>query len=393
MPSLQVAYVVEPPYSTFALNEILALRGIGVGVTVLNSYRPFAQPQPVGEKMRAEAHYFSAHYAGLPAALLRAMGHPRRLMRVVAAVLRHKLSPRLLLLAAEYAEVVRRGGVTHVHAMYGTTPATIAVLTAWLAGVPYSFTCHAYEIYLSNPLLGWKAAGAAFVTTISRFNERYMLERWPIDPRRLHVVHLGVDADHWNRPTSRSPRSERVAEVVCVAALIPCKGHAWLLRAAALLRERHAMRVTLVGDGECRKDLEREAEQLQLTDVVVFAGAQPHEVVRRLVQDADLFVLPCIVDDTGYHDGLPVALMEAMAAGVPVISTTVSGIPELVEDERSGLLVAPRDAGALARAIGRVLDNPALSRALAEAGRDRVRSEFSLERNATAMRRLFDGAR
>jgi colanic acid/amylovoran biosynthesis glycosyltransferase len=380
--------VIEPPYATFVLSEIKALRAAGVRVTVFNSFRPFEQFEPEAEEERRGSHYFPPRYRGTVAANLRAaVGHPARYARAAADVARHGLPWRLLVLSAQYAAVVEATGVEHVHGMYGTTPASIALLTAALAGRPFSFTCHAYDIYRPNPQLRWKLARARFVTTISRFNKQYMADHYGAAPDKVHVVHLGVDDALW------LPRPERAAtdvtRIVCVASFIPCKGHAVLLEACALLQPRGRFHLTLVGGGQERDALRAQAERLGLGPQVTFAGALNQRDIAGLLRTADVFALPCIVDDHGYHDGLPVALMEAMASGVPTISTPVSGVPELITHGSSGLLVPQRDPAALAAAITEVSGTPALWEALSRGGRLRVEEIFNLRRNAREMSALF----
>ena len=386
---LHVGYVVEPPYPTFSVHELLAVREQGVRVTAFNSFRPFTQPYAEAESLRQESRYFPDGYRGLVASQLgSAAASPSGSARAAAFVLRHRLPPRLLVLSAHYARCVRRDGIQVLHATYGTTPATIAMLTSWMAGVPYGFTCHAYEMFLPNPLLPSKVEHAAYVTVVSEFAKRFVVERFGVRADKLRVVYLGVDTQAIQQ---RPPRAAAPPYVVaCVASLVPPKGHSVLLRACRRLVERGlAVRVRLVGDGELRPALERQQGELGLAAHAELLGWRPPDEVMRILNAADAFTLPCVVDADGNRDGIPVALMEAMAIGLPVVSTTVSGIPELIENDVSGLLVPSGDDAALADALQRTLTDAALAARLGAAARRRIEGRFDRRASASRMIELF----
>jgi colanic acid/amylovoran biosynthesis glycosyltransferase len=389
---LRVGYVLEPPYPTFWLAEIEAVRQAGAEVVVFNSFRPFPQAYPAAEATRQASHYFPARYSGVVGASAhRALFRPGAMARVIAFVLRHGLGMRLVALAAYYARVVQEQGIQHLHAGFGTTPATVAMLTAWLSGRPYSFTLHAYDVFLPNPLLPEKARGARFYTTISHFNREYIQAAYPeVDTSRLEVVHLGVDVDAWT-PRPAEP-TNAVPLCACVANLITCKGHHVLLEAAAILKQEGTpLHCLVIGDGEQRGRLEDLARTLGLADLVTFAGRLDSAAVRASLRRSDVFALPAVVAEQGNHDGLPVALMEAMACGVPVVSSQLSGIPELVIDGVTGLLTVPGDAAALARALRSLLVNAPLRQSLTRAARERVVAEFDIAKTAARMVQLFAG--
>jgi glycosyltransferase involved in cell wall biosynthesis len=386
--TLRVAYILEAPYPTFAVNEVLALRRRGVEVTVLNSYRPFEQQDPAAETMRRESFYFASGYRRtLWANLYMAVLRPLAYFWVIVAMLRHRLLWHLLPLSAEYAYLLKQRRVAHVHGMYGTTPATLALLVARLAGLPFSFTCHSYEILLPNPLLTWKARHARFLTTISEFNRRHIHETFPrIAHDKVHVVYLGVDVELWHTKVEET----NPPLILSVASLIPCKGHLCLVRALGLLREKGIdYKALFVGEGELRPAIETEIDRLDLKERIRLVGALPNGQVAEMVSRASIFVLPAIVDEQNNHDGVPVALMEAMAAGKAVVSTFVSGIPELIEADRSGVLVPEKDVDALAGALERLLQDVSLRGMLGHAASDHIARSFTLERNAAQMEALF----
>lgn len=389
---LHIGYIVEP-YASFVVNEILALRQQGVRVTAFNSFRTFEQQEPSAEALRLESRYFPPRYEGVVGDnLIVAIAHPLSYLKAAGFMFSHRLSKRLVILSAHYARLVRALKIDHLHATFGTTPATIAMLTSWLSGVPYSFTCHAYDIFLPNPLLELKLRHARFMTTISQFNKGYIAEHYPgTDASKIQVVYLGIDPGRWQM---REPQgqSKQAANIVCVARLDTFKGHIYLVRACQLLKQRGiSFKCLLIGDGDLRPSIEAEIARLGVSDVVEISGSLTAEDVQARLRGADVFVLPSIVDELNKRDGIPVALMEAMAMGLPVISTEVSGIPELVENRRSGLLVQEKDAEALAGAIAEILQNEGLSQRLCFAARARVEESFDLQRSAAQMVRLFKG--
>ncbi|HEX9050134.1 MAG TPA: glycosyltransferase, partial [Anaeromyxobacter sp.] len=367
-----VAYVVSrfPAITeTFVLEEIRDLRARGVEVEVFPLFG--ASGGEVHAAWRALAPHTHYH-AALSWELLAAQAHwarrrPGAYLRAWWDALRatapsRKLLVRAPIVIAKAALVARRIealGVRHVHAHFATHPALAAWVVHALAGTPYSFTAHAHDLYVDTAMLREKVAGARFVVTISEFN-RAFLERLcgPDAARKLHVVRCGVDLSEFEPRARRAPD---VPTFVCVASLRPYKGHAVLLDACRLLRDRGVRaRVLLVGDGELRRRLAARVASDGLAGTVELLGARPHEEIPALLAGATAMVLPSVRARDGQMEGIPVALMEAMAAGVPVIATRLSGIPELVEDGASGLLVPERDAAALAGAMARLAGDPAL---------------------------------
>jgi colanic acid/amylovoran biosynthesis glycosyltransferase len=386
---LHVGYVVEPPYPTFTVREIFAVRQAGVRVTAFNAFRAFEQSYREAQALNEEALYFAPSYHGLLGAQIRAISaRPPAYARAAAFVVRHRLSPRLLLLAGCFTDSIRRSGVELLHAAYGTTPATLAMLCSWLAGVPYTFTCHAYEIFGPNPTLTEKARHARFLTTVSESTRAFAIEKYGLEPAKVRVVYLGVDTKNLAPCARRAPDGRFV--VCCVARLELVKGHGVLLKACRILRERGIdVRCRLVGDGGLRSSLEQEVLRLGLTDHVEILGSLQPEAVFDALRHADAFALPAVVAPNGNRDALPVALMEAMALGLPVVSTFVSGIPELVEAGVSGLLVPPGDAVALSEALERLARDRVLASSCGQAARIRIEQSFDLRKSAARMVDLF----
>jgi glycosyltransferase involved in cell wall biosynthesis len=238
-------------------------------------------------------------------------------------------------------------------------------------------------------MLGEKLRQASFARTISEHNRR-LLERLygPEASARTHVIHCGVDVKAFEE---RGPdRDGPDFTIVCVASMKEYKGHRYLLEAlAAMAASGQRFRCLLVGDGKLRPEIVRRVAQPDLADSVTVCGTLPAERVRSLLAGADAAVLASVVEETGKMEGIPVFLMEAMAAGLPVVATQISGVAELVEDGVSGLLVPERDPAALAAALSRLAGDPELRRRFGQAGRDRVRDSFELTRTVAALRDLL----
>lgn len=291
--------------------------------------------------------------------------------------------------AIAIARRFERAGVEHIHAHYATHPALVAWMVHRLTGIPFSFTAHAHDIFVHRSGLALKVAAAAFVATVSEFNRQLLARCFPDWQRKIAVVHCGVRPELYERP--RTPAADGRLRLLCVASLQPYKGHRTLLEACDRLRGRLDFTCRLIGWGPQHGALIRETRRRGLATMVTFGGPAGEQHIARELADADVFVLPSVVERSGKMDGLPVALMEAMAAGLPVVASDLSGIPELVRHEQTGLLTPPGDAKTLAEAIF-MLRDPALRAQLAQRGRELVRREFDAHRSALELTSLFAGA-
>ena len=276
-------------------------------------------------------------------------------------------------------------GAEYIHAHFGAAAATAAWAAARGLGVPFGFTAHAQEIFRkANPWLREKTLAAALPLTISQFHRRFLIDRLgPAVGGRFEVVRCGVDLSQF---TLREVAPAH--DISSVGRLVEKKGFDLLLRALACLPEpRPSCRI--VGDGPLRADLEQEIRRRGLANSVQLLGSLPHGGVREVVERSRLFVLPCRVAADGDQDGLPVVLMEALALGKAVVTTPVAAIPELVEDQRTGLLAPVDSPHDLAAAITRLRDDPALARRLGDAGRKRVVECYDVRKNTAALADLI----
>ncbi len=284
------------------------------------------------------------------------------------------------------ADRARRTGVVHIHAHFATAAAEVAGIAGRLAGVPVTVTAHAKDIYHESnaPHLQRRLEGVAGIVTISRRNADHLATAVP--HVAVHHIPNGVAVSQ----ASREPIPNGV--VLCVARLVEKKGVDTLVRAVArVARNVPTVRAEVVGAGPLRHELELLAADLGVQERITFSGALPFPEVERAYRRAAMLVLPCRVADDGDRDGLPTVLLEAMGRGLPVVSTHVAAIPELVLHEENGLLVPPDDDAALARAIVRLYADPAWAAALGRAGRSSVARGHDPVRSARALQRLYHG--
>jgi colanic acid/amylovoran biosynthesis glycosyltransferase len=320
--------------------------------------------------------------ANVRALLARPIDYAALLLRLLAGTLRRPgtlartlaIFPKSVFLAGE----LEREGIRHVHAHFATHPTTMALIISRLAPITFSFTVHAHDIQLDRSLLRWKIAEARFVRSISEFNRRFLERLYDEARGKIEVIHVGIDPDAYTRD-ARGPLPEGAPRVLCVAAHKPYKGLPVLIEACARLRDAGvAFHCEIVGHGPMHDALRNMIRDRRLEDVVVLAGPRGEHEVARMMSEAALFVLPSIVAPDGQMEGIPVALMEAMASGRAVVSTAISGIPELIDDGVNGLLVPPGDAPALADAMRTLLENRARADELGRRAREKVRRHFSL---------------
>jgi colanic acid/amylovoran biosynthesis glycosyltransferase len=386
----RIAYVTSrfPKISeTFILNEILELERLGFDVEVfaLIRERPDVM-HPHAARLLPRVHFGAPPSMATVEAQLHWLR--RRPLRYASAwwgaVRGNVRSPKFLSraivavpLAAAFARDMQRLGVERVHAHYATHPALAAWVVQRLTDLPYSFTAQAHDVYVDRAMLGQKLQRASFVATVSDFNRRLLEQLYPVQARgKVVVVGNGVEPGVFQ---ARQRPVRRRLQVLCVASLEPYKGHRYLIEACALVRAAGVdIECVLVGKGDERGAIERRVADLDLGDTVRLLGAQPQERVSELMATADMMVLPSVVMPDGKMEGLPVVILEAMAVRTPVIASAISGIPELVEDNVTGLLVPERDAAALARAVVRLARDPRLRQELAENAWERVTKDYDL---------------
>lgn len=405
-----VAYILRsyPRLSqTFILSEIRALERLGTRLSIYaltNPHEPIVQAEAA--EVRASVRYLDAAASRPRAArvaehILAALAAPRRYAAALWYVLRSRdldegytAATRFecLLHAVYLARLMRSAGITHVHAHFAHDPALIALLVHMLTGLPFSFTAHARDLFqVPRRALVDRIRAASAVVTCCAANLEYLNEVTPAELRpKLRLIHHGVNLEGFQ--PARPPQLERDPPVIMsVGRLVEKKGFPDLLLACQHLKRRGlSFCCVIFGEGPMREELEELIDQLGLGGDVALAGERSQQELIPRFQSADIFALAPFVTEDGDRDGVPNVLAEAMACGLPVVSTAVAGIPELVHDGHTGLLVEPRDVDGLADRLDLLLADPPLRRRLGEAARRKVVEDFDLRTAARQLAALFE---
>ena len=398
---MRVAFVLKgyPRLSeAFIAQEIAALERCGLDITIVSLRQPTGERRhPVHEEIRAPVHY-------LPEYLLR---EPRRVLRAWLAVrkkpgyrtaratwlrdLRRDPTPnrirrfgQALVLAAELP-----GDIDRLHAHFLHTPASVTRYAAILRGLPWTGSAHAKDIWTTPE---WekreKLADCEWLVTCTRVNREHLAALAPAG--RVELVYHGIDLARFPPPPSTrlggdGSDARHPVTILSVARLVEKKGTDVLIDALARLPKHLHWRFVQVGAGPLKRALESQARRLGIAERITWRGARTHDEVLEEYRRADLFALACRVARDGDRDGLPNVLAEAQSQGLACVATRVSAIPELLTD----VLVQENDAAALAGALEALIRDPARRRALGEAGRARVRAQFTLEGNFARLARKF----
>jgi glycosyltransferase involved in cell wall biosynthesis len=398
---LRVAYLVKtfPRLSeTFILNEILGVEELGLELEIfsLRKLPPANEPvHPDVAKVKAPVRYIPSLIRPLwpPGLALLLFSHLALLFaapqRYFAAARFHFSSgnnPRLkdFLQAGYLGRALSRGKFTHLHAHFANVPTTVAEIVKHLTGIGYSFTAHAKDVYLTPPSeLARKIKEAKCVLTCTAVNQRY-LAGLADQGTPVRLAYHGVDVSRFRALSSGdSPQNDGVPLILSVARLCEKKGLEFLIEACRILVDRGvAFQCRIVGHGPLEDKLQKMIATQALRDRVFLLGKMTQDQLAQLYPQSNLFVLPCMILENGDQDGIPNVLFEAMVCGVPIVSTEIPGICELIEHQKNGLLVEQRNARALADAIELLIGSPGLRNDLALKGRQTVLGGFTRESSA-----------
>ena len=382
---------------TFIFREVQSLRALGADILPCSVRRP--PPEEVrGTEVAMEAlrtfflldaarnplRLVGAHLRLLVTAPRRWTAAARLAIRTTPPGLKAKLWQLFYFAeAGVLARYLQDQGAGHLHNHLGDASGTVALLAATMAGIPFSYTAHGPDLFFAP--MHWrvdeKTARAKFVACISYFcRSQIMLFSDPVHWPKLALIHCGIEPARY----AGAPRETFGQHVLFVGRLAAVKGVPLLLEAFSRVRQAHReARLTLVGDGSERAHLEAYAEALGLGDTVDFVGYRTQDEVASLLEHADMLVLP------SFAEGLPVVLMEALASRIPVIATSVAGVPELVRDGETGILVPPSDVDGLTAALDRLLNEPDLCQRLGEGGLVAVLDQHDVAREAEKLLSLF----
>lgn len=401
---LKVAYVLHRfPHltETFIVREMHWIRQHGIDLTIYSLMSPKSSVRSrQAEDLVALGRYSPAVSWGVVRSQLHFIARsPWRYLRALGRLVWQTYrEPRVLLLmmslfpkSVHFAREMKESGVDHIHAHFVWIEGIAAGVAKDLLGVTFTIHPHAFGLFSRNQRdVRHELENASHVVTISEFHRRYIAEMSPnIALADIDVVHCGIEPDRVEPPETR--RDNDPLRILSVGRAVQKKGHEHLIEACAVLLGRGVnLRCDLVvGRGGRRDELESQIKRLGVSASVALLDARDEEGIFQLLREVDIFALACVVADSGDRDGIPVSLMEAMACEVPVVSTPVAGIPELVDDGKTGLMVPVGDVAALATALERLIDDGDLRIRLGKQGRAKVLEEFSVRDGAARMAEIF----
>lgn len=379
---------------TFIAQEMRLLESRGLELEIYSLRGPREKERhPVHREIRAGVTYLPEYlslrdvlpnlraFRAFPRGYSRAFAHA-----LVKSVRRRKKSPLKRLFQAGWLidrkGLGRPGGVGHLHSHFLHTPTELALYASRITGLTYSISAHAKDIYTSSAEeVRERVENARFLMTCTKFNFEKIREIvGPAHADKVNEVYHGVNLEAF-RPSGEGPRALPARRLLTVARLVEKKGYDDVFRALKLLKDQGlSLPYDIFGAGELRKPLEALATELGIAAQVKFHGAVTQPQVLEAYRAGGVFVLASFETANGDRDGIPNSMAEAMSMELPVVATKVSGIPELVEDNVTGLLVNPRDPAALAAAIRRVLEEPGLGARLGRAARGKVAEVFDAHR-------------
>jgi len=375
---------------SFISNEILLLERLGFSIhlfSMRHPREPFCHESV--KQIRAAVDYLPETilgsfprflYHNLSLAGKRPVVYARALKTALRRLLRTRKSATIKhLLQAGYLvhRLLPGQGVAHLHAHFAHSPTSVALFASQLSGLPFSFSAHAKDIYTSDPRqLREKIGLARFVVTCTEYNRCHLMRLSRGNNTPIHRIYHGIDIDLFSRYREQGNPSSPY-RLFTVARITAKKGLPTVYRALRHLCDQGlSIEHTLIGDGDDREHTLSLIRELGLTHVTRWLGTQPHHVVLDHFRHADLFVLGCEVAPNGDRDGIPNVFLESMAMGVPVVATRVSAIPEVLEDEKTGLLVPPGQPEKMARAMTRLLTERGLRERVISEARERVIRQF-----------------
>ncbi|MCA9214036.1 MAG: glycosyltransferase family 4 protein [Planctomycetales bacterium] len=396
-PKVGYCLKVFPRFSqTFVLNELLAHQSAGAPVEIFSIRRPNdARYHRRLSDLHSDVSYLDpvAYDAGaFWDSFLTAAQSNSSLWNIIES--EDSISHQVIANGVDLAARLKYRGIDHLHAHFGNVAAEVARIAAKIVGITYSMTLHARDIYhrdVNKTLLEKKIRDASFVATVSQFNVDHLAKAFPEHKHKIELVYNGLDLHELHsQSTDSNPSTNNTPLILGVGRLVEKKGFQYLIESCELLKASgKRFRCEIIGSGPLENELRAEITRRNLREHVVLSGSLTNENVLRKIQSADVVVLPCVIADDGDRDGLPTVMLEAMALETPCIATDVTGIPEVLVDERTGLSVPQRDAAQLARSCDSILNDSTLGRKLAANASAVVTEFFDLHRNCSGLRTLF----
>ena len=388
------AYLFErfPSFGqTFCYREVAEFARQGIAPSILSIRNPKDEPPQDWDARIVERVHYLPEERELLESVRRASKNQELTPEIVAALDEWgRRTDFLRLYQAVYVGLrLREMGIGHVHAHFMGMAARTAFWIHKFFPVTFSFTAHANDIFAPRNFeigLDKLVDTARVIVTVSDYAKKFLKERFPQRADRIRRIYNGLNLAEF----ARADFSSAPPLILAVGRLIAKKGFGDLIRACGLIAERgKSFRCEIIGEGPFENELRGQINQLNLQNRVALSGAKALREVRQRLIAANIFVLPSVIDPEGGMDNLPTVIMEAMATGLPVLSTAIGGIPEMVVENKTGFLVQPGDAIALADAIEKLIDDRLLAPRLGEAGHERAQELFSIEKNVRELYALL----
>ena len=396
----KIAYIFSQfpeTHETFILREIIELKKNNINPELFSLKKCKDRViHPQAQKFITQTHYSSLISLKIIMVMFYFMWNkPIEFMRLIHYLIKFNSSSfeflikslAIIPISLYYAKIMRDLQITHIHSHWATIPTTSAVIISRILGIPFSFTAHAWDIFLPNPMLKEKVSNAEFVATCTGYNKNHLdslLEYKEND--KIFLNYHGIDFD--TLPEVHKNIDGNL--IFSIGRLCEQKGFPYLIEACAILRDQgYQFKCIIIGEGPDRKALTAQIELLGLQKFVFLSGMKPQSYIFEMFNKARMFVLPCVISRNGDRDGIPNVMIEALALRTPVISTTVSGVPEIIINNITGIAVEPRNAQQVAEAIIELLNNPDAAKTFVKNGRDLVEEKFDIKKNIKELVEIF----
>jgi len=389
-----IVYIVSnfPCYSeTFILNELVELKKRGYKIFIFSLKKPKEKIIQNEAKEFLKDTFYSPFLLGInlwKAQIYFLRKRPSFYLKIIFEIIIYCIKKPLILLknlsifpkSIYFAYYIKEKNINHIHAHFANYPTTCAMIISQILNIPFSFTCHAHDIFYDTTMLDLKIKKAKLCFAISEYNRNYILRIYPtLTKEKIKVLHCGIDLDKFS--FQREKKSEKKLNILSIGRFMPTKGFDDLIFACKILKDKNIdFTCKIIGEGPLEKKLKKLIKDLKLEKEVIINGPLTQKELIEEYKKADIFVLASKrAKHPDVQDGIPLVLMEAMAEGVIVISTKLSGIPELIEDRKNGILINPDDELGLAKAINEIyLADKESIELLKEKAREKIYREFNI---------------
>ena len=389
--------------ATFVYNEIFYLENNGFNVIPISIHKPIISQSDESLKiLQAKTHVlYGRGFWSLSLENLRVLSrspvmYAKTLVMALRDIFKVGLFNRIglglifrFMMASRLVGLLRDYQCEHLHVHFAHVPTDVAMYASSLSKIPFTFTSHANDIFERGWLLKEKVERSHLAITISDYNRR-ILEKMGAEGQKIHVIHCGIKSDLFFPSQSQNSARNGAVKLGSLGRLVEKKGFDDLIKACRILKERQIPFILeIVGDGPLKQSLASLRAEMGMTEEVCFLGAMPHQAISPWLRQLDFFVLAARKDSNGDMDGIPVVLMEAMGSGIVGVSTRLSGIPELVDHQKTGFLAEPGDPKHLAEILTMAIREKFLSGKIISQARRKIKENFNLNKNVDLLKQCF----